>query len=251
MRSTELPAEAHFAEFQRVEEVIDEELFHASGLDRRGVSMLVHSGSRGLGQAILQNYVRKFGAAGLELGTESFTDYIQKHDQAMAWAVVNREIIARRFMSALGTDGVRLLDICHNSVTPAQDNESVWLHRKGAAPSDKGLVVIPGSRGTLSYVVRPRMKSAETSLWSLAHGAGRKWKRSDAKGRLSKRYSVSDLTRTSLGGRVICEDKALIFEEAPEAYKDVAVVISDLEAANLIDVVATLRPIITYKTRRK
>ena len=111
--------------------------------------------------------------------------------------------------------------------------------------------MIPGSRGTLSYIVRPRLETADLSLCSLAHGAGRKWKRNDVKGRLSKRYSVSDLTRTPLGGRVICEDKALMFEEAPEAYKDVAVVIDDLENAGLIDVVATLRPLITYKTRRR
>ena len=143
------------------------------------------------------------------IGTEEFGAYITSHDQAVEWAELNRRVIAMRFMNALRTKGERMLDICHNSVTPHDDG---WLHRKGAAPSDKGLVVIPGSRGTLSYIVRPRLETADLSLCSLAHGAGRKWKRSDVKGRLSKRYSVSDLTRTPLGGRVICEDKALIFD---------------------------------------
>ena len=238
----------HFAEFQRVDTVVDQALFDDSGLNKRTIALLVHSGSRGLGQSILERHTRKYRGNGLDAGTEAFLDYVRNHDQAVSWAELNRKIIAKRFMGALGTKGERLLDICHNSVTPHSDG---WLHRKGAAPSDKGLVVIPGSRGTLSYIVRPRPEAADFSLCSLAHGAGRKWKRSDAKGRLSKRYSVSDLTRTSLGGRVICEDKALMFEEAPEAYKDVAVVIDDLQSAGLIDVIATLRPVITYKTRRR
>lgn len=152
-------------------------------------------------------------------------------------------------MRALKTDGPCLLEICHNSVTPYK-NEG-WLHRKGAAPADKGLVVVPGSRGAFSYIVKPRPKNTDVSLASVAHGAGRKWRRSGVKARLVNRYSVSDLTRTPLGGRVICEDKALIYEEAPEAYKDISVVIADMQEAGLIDVIATLRPLITYKTRRK
>lgn len=55
-----------------------------------------------------------------------------------------------------------------------------WLHRKGAAPADCGLVVIPGSRGDFSYLVEPVPDHAEDALCSLAHGAGRKWSRKDA-----------------------------------------------------------------------
>ena len=238
----------HFAEFQSVAEVMDMALFEAAELDRKKLSLLVHSGSRGLGQSILEAHIRTHKGSGLTAKTDVFDQYVQRHDQAVLWAEVNRRVIAQRFMSALRTEGTRILDICHNSVTPTSGG---WLHRKGAAPSDKGLVVIPGSRGTLSYLVRPHTDVMDVSLCSLAHGAGRKWKRSEVKGRLSKRYTVSDLTRTPLGGRVICEDKALIFEEAPEAYKDVAVVISDLQDFGLIDVVATLKPVITYKTRRR
>lgn len=238
----------HFAEFQRVEKVFDTALFEQNGLNKQSLKLLVHSGSRGLGQSILERHARKYGGEGLSVGAEEFDKYISLHNQAVSWAELNRRVIAKRFMGALRMDGERMLDICHNSVTP---HDGGWLHRKGAAPSDKGLVVIPGSRGTLSYIVHPRLGTCDLSLCSLAHGAGRKWKRSDVKGRLSKRYAVSDLTHTPLGGRVICEDKALIFEEAPEAYKDVAVVIADLERAGLIDVVATLRPLITYKTRRR
>jgi release factor H-coupled RctB family protein len=48
---------------------------------------------------------------------------------------------------------------------------------------------------------------------------------------------------------VICEDRRLIFEEAPDAYKDIGMVIADLEQAGLIRVIAKLRPLLSYKTR--
>jgi len=135
------------------------------------------------------------------------------------------------------------LDICHNSVLA---KEGRYLHRKGAAPSDQGLVIIPGSRGSLSYLVKPVGNFASAGH-SLAHGAGRKWKRSEAMGKLSNRYKAQDLKTTALGSRVICEDKALLFEEAPEAYKDIHQVILDLEGFGLIKQVATFRPLITFK----
>jgi len=238
----------HFAEFQAVQEVINPELFQQYGLSKRPLFLLVHSGSRGLGESILRRHVDKFKGGSLEEATEEFDAYIARHNKAVNWAVLNREIIARRFLRALGLGAERRLDVCHNSVTPHQGG---WLHRKGAAPADKGLVVIPGSRGSLSYLVRPKLERADIALHSLAHGAGRKWKRSDAKARLSHKFKVSDLTRTDLGGRVICEDKALIYEEAPQSYKDIGQVMSDLESFGLVDIIASFRPLITYKTRRR
>jgi len=238
----------HFAEFQTVETIFNAEVAERMGLDAKSVHLLVHSGSRGLGEAILRRHVDRYRAQGLKANTDAFDAYIERHDKAVLWAEVNRKVIARRFMEKLNTDGECLLDICHNSVTP---QNGLWLHRKGAAPSDNGAVVIPGSRGAITYVVMPKTERAEAALWSLAHGAGRKWKRSDVKARLSKRYSVSELTKTKLGGRVICEDKALIFEEAPEAYKDIEEVINALTNAGLIEPVAAMRPLITYKTRRR
>lgn len=238
----------HFAEFQKTEEVIDQRFFDQMGLDTKQLLLLVHSGSRGLGHAILENHIRKYGAEGLRSNSGEFNDYINKHDEAMVWAKLNRDIIAERFLQRLGANADCKLDIFHNSVTP---HEGGWLHRKGAAPADKSAVVIPGSRGSMTYLVRPKLEQADGALYSLAHGAGRKWPRSNAKAKLGKRIKVSELERTDLGGRVICEDKDLIFEEAPQAYKNIESVINDLTYAGLIDVIAILRPIITYKTRRK
>lgn len=232
----------HFAELLRVET-----LHGDTEVDPAALYLMVHSGSRGLGQAILERHLALHNVAGLIAGEEACSRYLAAHDDAMAWAVVNREVIAERFLDRLGSTGERLLDICHNSVALHQRG---WLHRKGAAPADKGLVVIPGSRGDMTYLVRPRLARANDALHSLAHGAGRKWSRSEARDKLVRRFSIADLQRTKLGSRVICEDRDLIYEEAPQAYKDIHQVVCDLEQAGLIDLIATLRPLITYKTRR-
>ncbi len=237
----------HFAELQLLDEVFDETAFDALGLEANKAALLVHSGSRGLGEAILRSHVVEFAGSGVDVNTEVFSAYIQRHDEAVRWAILNRTVIAERFLSCIHASGNCVLDICHNSVVPQNGD---WLHRKGAAPSDKGAVVIPGSRGAVTYVVMP-CGDGEASLSSLAHGAGRRWKRSDAKDKLVNRYKVQDLTRTKLGGRVICEDKQLIFEEAPEAYKDIEQVITDLAEAGLVRLIAKYRPVITYKTRQR
>ena len=88
-----------------------------------------------------------------------------------------------------------------------------------------------GSRGSLSYLVKPA-GDGESHAWSLAHGAGRKWSRSDARQRMRERYSVSELAQTPLGGRVMCEERDLLYEEAPAAYKNIEAVIADLVAAD-------------------
>jgi release factor H-coupled RctB family protein len=110
--------------------------------------------------------------------------------------------------------------------------------------------MIPGSRGTFSYLVNP-IGDHYQNAYSLAHGAGRKWKRSDTKAHLSNRFKREDLIKTNLGSRVICEDKDLLYEEAPQAYKNIDIVIQDMVDAGLIEVIAVFRPVITYKTRRR
>jgi release factor H-coupled RctB family protein len=58
------------------------------------------------------------------------------------------------------------------------------------------------------------------------------------------------LAQTPLGGRVVCEERGLLYEEAPAAYKNIDAVIGDLVAAGLVSVIATFRPLLTYKTRK-
>ncbi|WP_434387354.1 RNA ligase RtcB family protein [Melittangium boletus] len=243
----------HFAEVQRVEAVHDPATFAALKLDATRLLLLVHSGSRGLGEAILRAHVDRHGAGGLAEDSPEAHAYLTRHDQAVGWARANRATIAARVMRGVGAGegpgGPRVLDVCHNSVTPrVHAGERHWLHRKGAAPSDEGLVVIPGSRGALSYLVRP-LGDGEAHAHSLAHGAGRKWTRTHARERMRERFTADALQRTAFKSHVVCEDRDLLFEEAPPAYKAIDRVVGDLVEAGLVRVVATLAPVLTYKTR--
>lgn len=242
----------HFAEFQAIDDVYDHTVLDELGLNKKHLQLLVHSGSRGLGQSILVNHVTTHNHDGLKLDDDGFHDYMKNHDEAVHWAELNRELIAQRFLDAIKAKGTCTLDVNHNLVSSiAIDGKQGWLHRKGATPSDKGVVVIPGSRGDYSYLVKPLESANENkvaNLFSLAHGAGRKWKRGECHGRLSHKYKREDLYRTALGSRVVCGNKTLLYDEAPQAYKKCETVINDMVDAGLIEVVAKLRPVLTFKT---
>ncbi|TCO69352.1 RNA ligase RtcB family protein [Marinisporobacter balticus] len=239
----------HFAEFQQIEKVFDEAIFETLGINKKNMMILVHSGSRGYGQEILDEVIKKYHAQkGLRVGSNDIDDYLKQHEKAVKWAENNRKWIAYRLLKALGsnTDVQRILDSTHNSITKKHLDEKVYyIHRKGAAPGDLGPVIIPGSRGSLSYIVMP--KECEISAYSIAHGAGRKWKRGGCKEKLENKYTKKTIKQTKFGANVVCKNKNLLFEEAPEAYKNIERVIEDLLDANLITVVATLKPVVTYK----
>lgn len=241
----------HFAELQALEKVEDASALAQLGLAKDELVTLVHSGSRGLGQSVLETYVEEHGASGTEASSDAATNYLLLHDHAVNWAKASRATLAERFVGALGGESRPVLDACHNSIACRNVNgETVWLHRKGAAPSDTGPIVIPGSRGTLSYLVQP-LGDGASHAWSLAHGAGRKWTRSESRMRVRERFHHEELIQTTLGGRVICEERDLLYEEAPMAYKNIEVVIGDLVEAGIVSVIATLRPLLTYKTRKE
>ena len=268
----------HFAEVQAVEEIVSVREFRKLGLSKQQLVMLVHSGSRGLGETILRAHVDQHRGEGVTTDSFAAQEYLRGHDVALRWAKANRELIARRFGATLGAKTECLWDGCHNSITSSQgrrrreesltslaendaaisgENEMslltsspTFIHRKGAVVADNDFVVIPGSRGTLSYLVKP-IGDGKSHAWSLAHGAGRKWTRSAARQRMRERFSVSELAQTPLGGRVVCEDRDLLYEEAPAAYKNIETVVADLVAAGLVSVIATLRPLLTYKTRKQ
>lgn len=241
----------HFAELVRTAEIHDEAMFRQLQLDKDTVFLIVHSGSRGLGESLLRRHTDRFKAGSLKMGSDEAFAYLAGHDHAVRWARANRELIARRFLEQLHSDAQTIADACHNSVTLVDRTiPGQFLHRKGAAPSDAGAVIIPGSRGAASYLVMP-MGGHERNLWSVAHGAGRKWIRSECRGRLRERYRAGSLTRTKLGSYVICEDHDLLYEEAPEAYKDIHSVIGDMVTFELVRVIAVFSPLLTYKVRER
>ena len=238
----------HFAELQVIDRVVDD----PTGLvDPSAAYLMIHSGSRGIGSDILSSHLDSHGGKGIVESTEAAKEYIDKHDFAVSWASANRRAIASRFLETIGEDpnGVKkVADMCHNNVERQDFNrETLWLHRKGAAPATKGLVVIPGSRGAESYLVKPTEKAGVCCGFSLAHGAGRELDRSSAVS-TSKGTKPEALRTTALDSYVVCNDVNLLYEEVPGAYKNIENVIEDLTSEGLITVVAVLRPVVTFKT---
>ena len=90
-------------------------------------------------------------------------------------------------------------------------------------------------------------ENLEQTAFSLSHGAGRKWARSLCKSRIRDKYDRDTIRQNRYKGRVVCRDTDLLYEEAPEAYKNIDVVIQTLLEHNLITVIATLRPVLTFK----
>ncbi len=240
----------HFAELQEVETIFNEAVFGQLGYDKDKIMLLVHSGSRGYGQAILDDSLKLYQAQnGLAVTSQGAKEYMQKHNDAVHWAAVNRELIAYRLLKALGIDtrAIKLSDTCHNGISIKEyEGNSLYIHRKGASTCDTGAVVIPGSRGSLTYLVMPT-NHTEISGYSLAHGAGRKWERSVCRAKLESKYTKDTIKYTKYKGRVICNNNNLLFEEAPEAYKNIDTVIQSLLEFGLIEVIATFKPILTYK----
>lgn len=230
----------HFVELQAVHRLVDGAACAAAGLAVGDLTLLVHSGSRGLGPEVLARHPYAHGEGlALDAGGRA---YLADHDAAVAFASLNRAVLAERAAALLGLDGAPWLDVPHNHVIVAG---AAVLHRKGAAQADLGLVPVPGSRGAMTYLVRPDPTVAG-ALASLAHGAGRKRDRAAMRGRGDKGRERPN----PVGNRVICADRRLAEEEAPEAYKPIADVVADLEAHGLARTVAVLKPVVTFKTAR-
>ena len=107
----------HFAEFQAIVAVYDQPALEALGLNKKQLQLLVHSGSRGLGQSILVDHIRQFNHDGLPDQGTDFQHYIDLHDEAVRWAEINRTLIGRRFLEAIRATGRCVLDINHNLMT--------------------------------------------------------------------------------------------------------------------------------------
>jgi release factor H-coupled RctB family protein len=230
----------HFAELARIHTVLDPDHAGRLGLAERDLVLIVHSGSRGLGERILRAHTEQHGAG----PAADPAAYLAMHDAAVRWGSLNRRLIAARVLQALGAKPTEpIVDLSHNLV---ETREGVYLHRKGAAPGDGRDVLIAGTRGTCSYLVAAHAGS-EANL-SVAHGAGRKMSRADALRRGRAKHTVEELRRTPLGSIVVCGDRQLLFEEAPSAYKRIEQVIADLADHGLATPIASTAPLITYKT---
>ena len=229
----------HFCELQ---EVVAAEKGPAPG----ALTLLVHSGSRSLGHGVFSALEGRW-AEGYAADSEEGAAYLTLHDRAVAWAAANRRLIAARAAEALRCALEEVADAPHNLVT--REN-GLWLHRKGAARPEGGLAPLAGSRDDHSYLMRAAPPAG--ALGSMSHGAGRRHDRSSMHGRVrAKKSDLVAMARNRFGGHVVCADRALMVEEAGQAYKPAAAVARSLEAFGVARRVATLAPLLTFKVAGK
>lgn len=213
------------------------------------VTILSHSGSRGLGANVaghftdaamnahpkLVSFAKQL--AWLSMDSEEGQAYWIAMNLAGEYAKANHETLHQRLAEALGweSDWVATVQNHHNFAWKEQlpDGREVYVHRKGATPAGEGVLgIIPGSMTTQAKVVVGKGNSA--ALNSASHGAGRKSSRSQARANITKeRFSkfVKDAGITLLGGAL---------DEGPHAYKNIERVIA--AQSELVDVIATFTP---------
>lgn len=221
--------------------------------------VMLHSGSRGIGNAIGRHFTglaqEQTRTEGIELpdpdlawlreGTDWFDDYVEAVHWAQRYARCNRQVMLDHIVDALRDVLPRVevtgevIDCHHNYVArEAHYGESLWVTRKGAIrAADGDLGIIPGSMGAQSYIVRGH--AGHESFASCAHGAGRCMSRTQAKKRISLERFRSQ-TR-----HVECRRDRNVLDEAPDAYKDIEGVMAN--QADLVTPVHTLRQVVCVK----
>ncbi len=224
------------------------------------VWFMLHSGSRGVGNAIGNLFIELAQAdmrqhianlpdkdlAYFEEGSRHFADYVEAVEWAQDFARQNRalmmhaviaaarQVLGRPFEASL--EGVN----CHHNYVQRERHfgQDILVTRKGAVSAQKGqLGIIPGSMGAKSFIVRGL--GNEDSFCSCSHGAGRTMSRTQAK----KQFTLQDQVRAT--AHVECRKDKDVIDEIPMAYKDIDAVM--LAQKELVEVVHTLRQVVCVK----
>ncbi|HEY6239335.1 MAG TPA: RtcB family protein [Burkholderiales bacterium] len=227
--------------------------------ESENVWVMLHSGSRGIGNCIGQYFIAAARAqaqkndvqlpdrdlAWFDEGSKLFDDYVEAVGWAQDYAFANRREMMNLIAGVLHRN-LPEFDVageainCHHNYVQQEEHfgERVYVTRKGAISARLGeLGIIPGSMGARSYIVRG--KGNPESFCSCAHGAGRRMSRSEAK----RRFSRADLAAQTRG--VECRKDKGVLDEIPGAYKDIERVMAD--QADLVDVVHTLKQVVCIK----
>ncbi len=268
----------HFVELQEVERIYDDAAAAAYGLRAGQVTVLVHSGSRGLGHQVCTDYVKRLDGVqaryGIELPDRQLACAPQSSPEGRAYlgamaaaanfAWANRHALAHGVRGAIARvvgpraaeETRQVYDVAHNvAKLETHGGREVCVHRKGATrafPAGSGdipaahrhvgqAVFIPGSMGTWSYVLAGEPGSLDRSFGTTCHGAGRLLSRTGAR----KRIEGAELRRQLEARGIVVRSTSNkgLAEEAPFAYKDVERVVDVVERAGLARRVARLRPI--------
>ena len=217
--------------------------------------LLVHTGSRYLGQVIKEFYVRHIvdmqnnSLHAVEAASETGARFLADHDLAVRYAKENRMEILRSALSVLKELIIpdldidvmleSIIDIPHNFISKEVfGGKQVFVHRKGAQRIEKGMPgIIPGDMGSATFMVEG--KGYTLTFNSCSHGAGRKISRGRALNTVDYnefRESVKD---------IVCRTDRNVLDEAPQAYKNIEqVMMYQKEIVKILDV---LTPVINIK----
>lgn len=214
--------------------------------------LMVHSGSRAMGQAVRDWYMKQshgesHGLSYLKANTLVGQAFLRDQGWARAYAERNRQCMvlaaAQMLRRELGIhpDFRTWIRTDHNHVQLERHFGSLmWVHRKGAARARHGLAgVIPGSMGTSSFHVIGRGEA--NSLASSSHGAGRALPRETAKRQISVDALVQQMNDVAFDRKIASR----LLDEAPQAYRDIRTVMR--AQRNLIKIARTLYPVMVYK----
>jgi RNA-splicing ligase RtcB len=224
------------------------------------VWLVLHSGSRGIGNQLAQSHITKAKSIAKRLeigledpdlaylleGTPEFEHYIADLRFAQAYARVNRETMldaALRQLFRFVGKGREIDRVnCHHNYTELETHfgNEVWVTRKGAISAREGeMGIIPGSMGTDTYIVEGL--GNPDSYMSSPHGAGRRMSRTQAR----RQLDAKSLTK-AMGDRAWLANKAdRLVDEHPDAYKDVNEVLR--RSADLVTVKHRLQAVLNYK----
>ncbi len=230
--------------------------------EQEHVWVMLHSGSRGIGNRIGTLFIEKArrdcerrgttmpsrDLGWLEEGTELFDQYWRALEWAQRFAKLNREIMMTAVIEAIRPHipvfgrarKLRRAVDCHHNYAAIEHHfgEDIYVTRKGAVRAGEGeLGIIPGSMGARSFIVRG--KGSADSYCSCSHGAGRRLSRNSAK----KLFTVAD--HIAATKHVECRKDETVLDETPMAYKDIDAVMQ--AQSDLVEVVATLRQVVCVK----
>lgn len=268
----------HFVEVQYVDEVYNESIANRFGLHPEQVVVLIHTGSRGLGYQVCEDFIgtclsvcERYGIklahpelAAAPLSSSEGKAYLSAMAAAANFAFTNRQLITywvrKVFCHHFGEMEMPLLyDVCHNIAKfeemPIHGKMTrVCVHRKGATrayPPHHPLVpkayrevgqpiLIPGDMGRYSFVLVGNQDSLTRSFGSACHGAGREFSRHRAKKMAKGRAILRELEDQGIYVKAAGFDT--VAEEFPEAYKDASKVVEAVQNAAIANLVARLRP---------
>lgn len=223
------------------------------------VWMMLHSGSRGLGNA-MADYFIKLARQDMERwminlpdrdlayfpeGSEHFGDYVEAVMLAQEYAAQNRQSMADLVLAAMKRhlppfEVTSEVVNCHHNYVDIEYHygANVFVTRKGAIRARQGdLGIIPGSMGARSFIVSG--KGNPESFCSCSHGAGRKMSRTQAE----KEFTETDLIAQTEG--VVCRKDKGVIDEIPSAYKDIDQVMRN--QSDLVDILHTLKQVLCVK----